>query len=79
MSKHAPNNLSIVEVPRDDRFSEEDKRVFAGSTVPDRYRGTAADQHDMAMLGHKQVLRRNFSFVTMLGFSSTVLVAWVRK
>ena len=42
------------------------------STVPERYRGTLADHHDMIVLGKKQVLRRNFKFVTMIGFSSTV-------
>lgn len=31
---------------------------------------------DMVMLGHTQVLRRNFKFVTMLGFASTVMAAW---
>jgi choline transport protein len=30
----------------------------------------------MAMLGKKQVLRRNFNFITMLGFDNTVMVAW---
>lgn len=30
----------------------------------------------MVVLGKKQVLRRNFKFITMLGFASTVLVAW---
>ncbi|KAJ9652941.1 hypothetical protein H2198_007850 [Neophaeococcomyces mojaviensis] len=27
-------------------------------------------------MGHKQVLRRNFRFVTMLGFASTVMASW---
>lgn len=44
--------------------------------VPDKYRGTEADKQDMLILGKKQVLRRNFNFVTMLGFSSTVMTAW---
>lgn len=30
----------------------------------------------MSMLGKKQVLRRQFRFSTMLGFASTVMVAW---
>ncbi|KAK1090478.1 hypothetical protein LTR48_008223, partial [Friedmanniomyces endolithicus] len=30
----------------------------------------------MLLLGKKQVLRRNFNFLTMLGFSSTVMTAW---
>lgn len=44
--------------------------------VPHKYRGTQADQYDMATLGKKQVLRRNFKFITMLGFGSTVICSW---
>ena len=44
--------------------------------VPPQYRGTAADSHDMRILGKTQVLRRHFNFSTMLGFASTVMVAW---
>lgn len=44
--------------------------------VPVKYRGTAVDKHDMNMLGKRQVLRRQFGFSTMLGFASTVMVAW---
>lgn len=47
-----------------------------GSILPAKYGGTAADRMDMSMLGKKQVLRRQFSFSTMLGFASTVMVAW---
>jgi hypothetical protein len=41
--------------------------------VPKTYQGTAADRHEMSMLGKKQVLRRQFKFTTMLGFASTVV------
>ncbi|KAM3074423.1 hypothetical protein ACMFMG_002773 [Clarireedia jacksonii] len=44
--------------------------------IEDKWRGTHADRQDMAMLGKKQVLRRNFKFITMLGFSSTVMASW---
>lgn len=44
--------------------------------IPQQYWGTAADQHDMHVLGKRQVLRRNFNGITMLGFSSMVMVAW---
>lgn len=40
--------------------------------VPGTYQGTANDRREMSMLGKKQVLRRNFRFVGMLGFASTV-------
>ncbi|KAK4496526.1 hypothetical protein PRZ48_012506 [Zasmidium cellare] len=45
-------------------------------SVPVQYHGTSEDKHDMRVLGKKQVLRRHFSFTSMVGFSSTVLVAW---
>ncbi|KAH8602283.1 amino acid transporter-like protein [Bisporella sp. PMI_857] len=44
--------------------------------LPARYRGTEADKRDMLTLGKKQVLRRNFKFITMLGFASTVMASW---
>lgn len=46
------------------------------SNVPEKYRGTNADAHDMSVLGKKQVLRRNFGFITMLGFASTCVASW---
>jgi len=46
------------------------------SGVPVQYRGTECDKRDMSMLGKKQVLRRNFQFLTMLGFASTVMSSW---
>ncbi|KAI6894785.1 amino acid transporter-like protein [Hortaea werneckii] len=49
---------------------------FAGSHVPKEYQGTPTDRQDMHTLGRKQVLRRRFKFLTMLGFASTVMVAW---
>lgn len=78
-------------------MNQEDlKRFEYDVSVPAKYRGTTADQRDMAMLGKKQVLRvsiwgtlcavsllwlikslqRNFKFVTMLGFASTVMASW---
>ncbi|KAI7722011.1 amino acid transporter-like protein [Hortaea werneckii] len=50
--------------------------VEMSSSVPTKYRGTAADARDMKMLGKTQVLRRNFRFITMLGFASTVMASW---
>lgn len=47
-----------------------------GSTISAQYIGTAADRQEMSMLGKTQVLRRQFNFTTMLGFASTVMVAW---
>lgn len=68
------DDLTIVSVG--DSSERNPEKVYENSTVPEKYRGTVADQHDMVVLGKKQVLRRNFKFITMLGFASTVLVAW---
>ena len=46
------------------------------STVPDRYRGTEADHHDMRALGKTQVLRRNFKLLGMIAFANSVMVMW---
>ncbi|KXT12499.1 hypothetical protein AC579_7343 [Pseudocercospora musae] len=53
-----------------------DKHSALSPSVAPKYRGTSADQTDMMTLGKKQVLRRNFRFVTMLGFGSTVICSW---
>ena len=77
MTKHDPNDLAITEVDGSRYLGDDaEEKVFAGSNVPARYRGTDTDQHEMVVLGKKPVLRRNFKFITMLGFASTVLVAW---
>ena len=76
MAVNNTKDLSIAEAPDDRHFSDDDEKVFAGSTVPAKYRGTRNDKNDMATLGRTQVLRRNFKIPTMLGFASTVLVAW---
>ncbi|RMZ77239.1 hypothetical protein DV738_g4527, partial [Chaetothyriales sp. CBS 135597] len=44
--------------------------------VASKYKGTDADKREMSMLGKKQVLRRNFNFLTMLGFASTCIASW---
>ncbi|KAI9706796.1 MAG: hypothetical protein M1820_004767 [Bogoriella megaspora] len=69
------NNLTVTE-SLDDQYGRRDEKVFEGTSVPKEYRGTAADAYDMAVMGKKQVLRRNFSFKTMIAFTSTVMVAW---
>ncbi|MCJ1465810.1 hypothetical protein MMC07_004429 [Pseudocyphellaria aurata] len=34
------------------------------------------DEHEMALLGKKQQLRRNFGFVSIIGFSCTLMITW---
>ena len=59
-----------------DPDSDQVDEVVVSKNVPEKYRGTQADKYDMLVLGRKQVLRRNFNFLTMFGFSSTVMTAW---
>lgn len=51
--------------------SHGDDGLFA-PCVPEKYRGTVADRHDMQVLGREQVLRRNFKSITIMGFASMV-------
>ncbi|KAL8718575.1 MAG: hypothetical protein Q9225_004305 [Loekoesia sp. 1 TL-2023] len=41
--------------------------------VEAKYQGTAADRHDMRMLGRVQ---RNFDFIPILGFSTVLICTW---
>ncbi|OQN95236.1 hypothetical protein B0A48_18628, partial [Cryoendolithus antarcticus] len=59
-----------------EEYDQGARKFEVDDSVPARYHGTAADARDMAILGKKQVLRRNFKFVTMLGFASTVMASW---
>jgi hypothetical protein len=44
--------------------------------VPERYRGSDQDKHDMIVHGNRQETRRNFRLLTMTGFASMVVCAW---
>ncbi|KAJ5216980.1 hypothetical protein N7468_009988 [Penicillium chermesinum] len=44
--------------------------------VEPRYMGTLADQRDMSALGRVQVLRRNFRFISIVGFGCTLICTW---
>lgn len=48
----------------------------ASTSLPARYQGSPEDRHDMAVLGKEQVLRRNFSLFSMLGFASLAVMSW---
>ena len=38
--------------------------------------GTTTDQHDMARVGKTQELRRNFRFLSVLGFTAVLMCTW---
>ncbi|KAF9890910.1 hypothetical protein FE257_005486 [Aspergillus nanangensis] len=44
--------------------------------VAPKYMGTVADQRDMSVLGRVQVLRRNFRFISIVGFGCTLIATW---
>jgi hypothetical protein len=75
MSVNRPESKSpgfdVAEGPGYQPYHKQDVSPSAATTVPEKYKGTRADQDDMVLLGKKQVLRRNFKFTTILGFAST--------
>ncbi|KAK5134388.1 hypothetical protein LTR08_006568 [Meristemomyces frigidus] len=69
--------LVIAETPRVELVGYDgEKYPDETGGVPAKYRGTAVDRRDMVVLGKTQVLRRNFKFITMIGFASTVIASW---
>lgn len=70
------SGINVTALPGAENIANDEDEKVVSHNVPTKYRGTAADKHDMRVLGKQQVLRRNFKFVTMLGFASTVMVAW---
>lgn len=69
-----PAKDTVFSVAQVSSYRDRDKKdavPAAAATIPDRSKGTKADQDDMVLLGKKQVLRRNFRFTTILGFAST--------
>ncbi|KAK2748147.1 hypothetical protein FQN57_001272 [Myotisia sp. PD_48] len=63
-----PKNIVVVD--------ERDHDSTKEGRLPAKYMGTAQDQHEMSALGKEQVLRRNFSFISILGFGSTLIATW---
>ena len=45
-------------------------------SLESKWQGTSTDQHDMAVLGRVQQLRRNFHLVSLVGFGSTLICTW---
>jgi amino acid permease len=62
-------NPSPVTAPTADRSLRHD--------ISGRPTGTDIDAHDMARLGRKQELRRNFKSVSILGLATTTMSTWV--
>jgi choline transport protein len=80
MSGNTPESESpgfaVAEGSGYQQYDKQDAFPSAVTTIPEKYKGTRADQDDMVLLGKKQVLRRNFKFTTILGFASTGNYGW---
>ncbi len=68
------DELKDVNVSMADEDS--DSQDNASPDVPKKYRGTEADDFQMKVMGRVQELRRNFTFITILGFGSTLICTW---
>ncbi|KAF2093213.1 amino acid transporter [Rhizodiscina lignyota] len=60
------DRLSVDEVPA----------LYDNQDVAANKRGTAEDQHDMYRLGKKPELRRNFRFISIVGFMMILQATW---
>ncbi|PGH00160.1 hypothetical protein AJ80_09213 [Polytolypa hystricis UAMH7299] len=58
------------------QFGDDVDAPPSGGVVSAKYMGTMADRRDMSALGKEQVLRRNFRFISILGFGSTLIATW---
>ncbi|KAJ5772912.1 hypothetical protein N7457_007808 [Penicillium paradoxum] len=54
----------------------DDEEYAQKGLVEPQYMGTLADQRDMNALGRVQVLRRNFRFISIVGFGCTLICTW---
>lgn len=59
-------------------YTGEDVELQDGARtyVSPKYRGNDEDKLQMKVLGRVQETRRNFTFISMLGFGSTLMVTW---
>ncbi|MCJ1292409.1 hypothetical protein MMC34_003959 [Xylographa carneopallida] len=46
------------------------------ATIPAKFHGTSADDHEMRSMGRHQELNRNFHFISILGFACTLMSSW---
>ncbi|EME38970.1 amino acid transporter-like protein [Dothistroma septosporum NZE10] len=85
----SPTSSSPRETPDPKLFEEQVHTTFADPNedyedgyelsdhgVAKKWQGTAADRKDMASLGRVQQLRRNFDFLSILGFGCTLVATW---
>ncbi|KAJ6127327.1 hypothetical protein N7523_002939 [Penicillium sp. IBT 18751x] len=75
MSRFRSGNDSQMTATANDYDHDEEDFPQKGLVAP-RYMGTIADKRDMNALGRVQVLRRNFRFISIVGFGCTLICTW---
>ncbi len=70
--------MATADYSKEPGFVTEDHELQDGpkSHVEEKYMGTDGDKLQMKVLGRTQETRRIFTFVSMLGFGSTLMVTW---
>jgi len=70
--------MATTDYSKEPGFVAEDVELQHGakSHVEEKYMGTDGDKLQMKVLGRTQETRRIFTFVSMLGFGSTLMVTW---
>ncbi|KAL8691202.1 MAG: hypothetical protein Q9224_004231 [Gallowayella concinna] len=76
MSKSSNGYIHANVLPKGEQSSDDVPMDEFTATVADKWQGTTADKNNMIMLGRSQVLRRNFSFISILGFSAVLICTW---
>ncbi|KAL8748751.1 MAG: hypothetical protein Q9184_007108 [Pyrenodesmia sp. 2 TL-2023] len=75
-SKSSNGYVQTTAITKGEQASDDVEMHDFTATVADKWQGTLADKRDMVMLGRSQVLRRNFSFISILGFSAVLICTW---
>ncbi|KAL8822278.1 MAG: hypothetical protein Q9191_006981 [Dirinaria sp. TL-2023a] len=72
-----PDNGHLQSVAVDEKHSGNTVQIIQlDNAPPPQYMGSERDKEDMLMLGRQQVLRRNFKFTSILGFSTILICTW---
>lgn len=66
----------VAERVRATHDHDDDMELEDSTGIAKKWQGTAADRRDMRELGRSQELRRNFQFLSILGFGCTLIATW---
>lgn len=72
--------IDLKQITMVEHYDLEEVEVHGKGAVRDRSNGTDLskdfDRTELATLGKKQVLKRRFGFMSMIGFSCTLMATW---